>query len=252
LPLAGCLSADQRKSAAASNSLFALLAPESPAQVAADMVDQFDAQKRYRGTLLISSAPWGGEDVYVRTYENALRTDPDEGVRSVAALALGRHGSSVHAPLVLPLLESTDPRIRYDAARVLQRLHNPQVVQALISRTTAKVETSKDVRAAAANALGQYPQKPALDALIAALDDDELLVARTARESLRTLTGTDQSQSARAWRTWTNATANPFAGQRAYVFPAFNRDKYFWERLPLIPDPPNEAAANPAGFSLGN
>lgn len=109
-------------------------------------------------------------------------------------------------------------------------------------------ELDRDVRSAAASALGQYPDKRALDALIFALNDDELSVSRTARQSLRTLTGHDEGDEPKNWQTWSAAQSEPFAGQTKYLYPNFERGKYFWEYIPLVPPPPNEPASTPIGY----
>ncbi|MFN7374211.1 MAG: HEAT repeat domain-containing protein [bacterium] len=245
------------------NSIFDLFGPPTPGAAARDMVDPFDPDKRYRGMSRISAAPWGGEDVYVNIYAQAIQNDDDAGVRGVAAKALGNHGSPDQVKLILPLLKSPDPRVRQQAARALQRVHNTEaigpLVEALLGRPDPDrppivgrpalliPEPDKDVRAAAADALGQYADPVAAAALVKGLSDDDLLVSRNARRSLRTLTGKDFGFDAKAWSAFL-ATPAPFAGRLPYVYPAFSRDKYTWEYLPFWPEPPNESAASPTGY----
>jgi len=332
----------------ADNGILALIAPPSPADAAQMMADPFDADRRYKGVTWISNAPWGGADVYLRAYREMVQTDPDIGVRAVAARALAFHGSPADAMLIVPLLKHDDPRVRQTAARALQRLHNPAVIPHLLplvdqnERSTVRIittateaeaatartrvlapgglgdavrfaataaqvskddsaaaggllgemgiydtslplpvwqvvartpaglvtpvmpigsgfgfllveartqgELDHDTRQAAASALGQYADPRVLNMLIGALNDDDLAVSRTARESLRTLTGVDEGDEPKRWQTWASATPNPFAGQRRYLYPNFERDKYLWEYIPLIPPPPNEPASTPIGY----
>ena len=109
-------------------------------------------------------------------------------------------------------------------------------------------EQDHDTRQAAASALGQYADPRALAALIYALNDDDLAVSRTARQSLRTLTGTDAGDEPKNWEAWASGTGTPFAGQTRYLYPNFERGKYFWEYIPLVPPPPNEPASTPIGY----
>jgi hypothetical protein len=122
----------------------------------------------------------------------------------------------------------------------------PYVVAMVEKRTTG--ETDHDTRQAAASALGMYADPRVLKALIYALSDDDLAVSRTARESLRTLTGNDAGNEPKDWEAWAAATATPFAGQTRYLYPNFSRGKYFWEYIPLVNPPPNEPASTPIGY----
>lgn len=252
--------------AASSNSILAALAPPSPAEAARDMVDPYSPDKRYHGTLLIANAPWGGEEVYTKIYADMAANDPDLGVRAVAASALGMHGTPEHVPIILPLLKEKDRRVRLSAVRALQRLHNPVAIEELIpltrlpSRRVVELaggrmevvetpgESDKDVRAEACTALGQYAEPKVLQALINATDDDDLIVSRAATTSLRTLTGQNFTDDRTAWAKWARDNKTPFAGRQTYQYPIFEREKYFWEYIPLVPNPPNEKPGSPAGL----
>ncbi len=257
--LAGC-EADSLKKVEQGESVFAFLTPVSPVEAAQAMVDPYDADKRFRGTAMIAHAPFGGEDVYVKIYADHVQNDTDMGVRAVSARALGLHGKPEHAPLIAPLLKSPDRTVRLEAARALQRLHNPAVVDALVEAAAAERlvrgpepsrtgEVDAQVRAEACTALGQYAQPKVLNALIDGVDDDQLVVNKAARESLKVLTGQDFGEDRRAWLTWLKGTPNPFAMRGEYTYPAFSRDKRWFEHIPFVPPPPNEVASTPAGLS---
>lgn len=248
--LAGGCERNAQQAAAQSNSIFGLFAPPKPIDAARDMVDPFDPDKRFRGTNLIANAPFGGEDVYLRIYEDQVANDPDLGVRAVAANALALHGGPEHAPMIAPLLApENDVLVRLEAARALQRLHNPGVVPALIAAAAPRTEPDARVRAEACVALGQYAENRVLQALVAGVDDDALVVNTAARRSLFVLTGQDFGDDQRAWLTFIRDTPNPFAQRGEYLYPVFSRDKYWYEYIPLIPPPPNETPAAPAGMT---
>jgi hypothetical protein len=243
--LVGC---EGNRASDSSESVFDLLpAPPTPAVAAAWMFDPYDPDKRFRGTLLLANAPFGGAPEYVKGYVMHL-SDSDSSVRAAAALALGRHGSPEHVPLILPLLTQEDRLCRLSAVRALQRLHNPVAVGPLIDATDSRKESDADVRAEAAVALAQYPQPRVLQALIAALGDDRLAVTAAAAQSLRTLTGQDFGDDRARWFDWAAAASEPFAGQRPYTYPVFARDKSWLEHIPFWPPPPNEEPARPVGL----
>lgn len=246
VPLAGCDVSDLRPGA---KSILELSAPPSPREAAEWAIDPYDANNRYRGTLLLANATFAGEDVYLRLFEDNIR-DPDPGVRAAAARALANHGSRPHAPLLVAALSDPDIGVRLEAARGLQRLHAPDAVDALAAALDPAREAEPSVRAEAADALGQYPQRRVVEALIAALDDPNLAVNRTTRSSLRTLTGQDLGFDRAEWARWYNRSPATFAAGGLYVYPVYHRDKFWYEYLPFVPPPPNETPSTPAGMPL--
>lgn len=229
-----------------SGSLLEMLAPPSPAQAAEWAVDSTNADNRYRGTILLGMENFGGEDLYMALFADNS-DDPDPNVRTAAVRALGNHGRPEHVPVILARLEDESHTVRAEAARALQRVHNPIAVEPLLLAVEVESEPDSDVRAESAHALGQYAQRGVIDGLIGALADPSLLVNRQALASLTTLTGQDFGTDRRAWLDWQASEADPFAGRRQYVFPVFHRERRFYEFLPFLPQPANEAGASPAG-----
>ncbi len=244
----GCDEAAKQR-AEQSESIFGLVTPQRPIDAAKDMINPYDADKRFRGTNAIANAPFGGADVYVKVYVDQIRNDPDMGVRAVAARALSLHGQPEHAELIIPLLTvKDDRRVRLEAARALQRIHADKAIDPLIAATDPKREADQEVRAEAATALGQYAIGKVAQALIAALDDDRLVVNLAAHESLKTLTGEHLPPDRKVWLSWLTESKTPFAGQKPYIYPVYSRDKSWVEYLPFIPPPPNEVPASPVGM----
>jgi HEAT repeat protein len=229
-------------------SILAAFEPPSPEAAARMATDEFDANARYQGIQLLSTATFAGEPLYVDLFRRSTQ-DADPGVRAVAARALGTNGQASDALTLAPLLKDKDPTVRLEAARGLQRLHNPGVVPALMDSLSLAKEEDERVRREAALALAQYREPRVIDALITSLDDESVAVNFGVRDALRMLTGQDLGLARRDWQAWYRATETPFAAATGYTFPVFNREKRIWEYVPFVPQPANETPALPAGLS---
>ena len=228
-------------------SLLDLFARPSPEEAARWAIDPHNADRRFRGTSLLASAPFAGEPEYLELFmDNA--DDPDPAVRAAAIRGLAHHGDPSHAPLLVERLSDEDDLVRLEAARALQRIHNRVAVPALIARLDPDIEESKAVRAAAAHALGQYAQPRVLDALVFALRDPSLTVNTHAKEALVFLTGEDLDVDSFAWLEYIRASDDPFAGQSRYSYQVFQRGPRLVEYIPLYPDAPVEPSASPLGL----
>lgn len=233
--------------------LLSMFAPPSPQTAAAWATDPYDPDLRYRGTVLLGTASWGGEPLYLELFEQHAK-DPEANVRVAAMRALGNHGGPEHAPILIEGLSDGEARVRVEAARSLQRIYAPAVaVDPLIKSVREEQEESSEVRAEAALALGQYPANRVVQELIAALADRSLAVNHASLESLRILTGQDFGYDRRAWSAWAGAhpAEQMFAARGQFVYPVFNRPRKLLEYLPFIPQPPNEQTALPAGTPVG-
>ena len=254
--ISGMIGCDSLSDARGASSLFDLAAPVAPEQAAEMSINQYNADERARGTLLLANSWFGGEPVYLELYQDNI-DDWDAGVRMASVRALGMHGLSEHAPLIIERLNDEDERVRLEAARALQRIHSPDAVEPLLSRIVEPAimaesgdrgETDPRVRAEAANALGQYAEPRVIEGLIRSLDDRQLAVNMASRESLQTLTGQDFGQDRAEWLTWYEQVDDPFRGRTAYVYPVFERGRRLVEYLPLSAPPPNEVASTPTGM----
>jgi len=242
-PLAGC-GIDARPG---SRTLLEAFAPPTPVEAVDMAFDTENPDRRFRGTMLLANAPWGGEDVYLRLYEE-YANDEDTNVRAAAMRALGNHGVPEHVPLIAQNVDDESRLVRIEAVEALQRLHNAEAIDALLGRLDPDTEPETEIRAEAAHALGQYADRTVVQALIASLDDRSLAVNSNARDALKTLTGEDFGFNRREWQAWYNETARPFEGRTPYVYPVFRRKRSWLEYLPFVPPPPNEAPGNPVGL----
>lgn len=229
--------------------LAPIFSQPTPVDAARWAIDPYDADKRARGTNLLANAPFGGGDPYLRMYRQHLS---DEGplVRAVSVRALGMHGTPDDVPRILPLTRDPEDQVRFESVRALQRLHNPDAIERLIELLQPGTEADAAIRAEAACALGQYAQPRVLQALIAVLSDDDLIVVANAHDSLVTLTGQEQlPEDRRAWVEWSRSTETPFAARRDYMYPVFSRDKRWLDYVPFMPPVPNEISGKPAGMT---
>ncbi len=229
----------------------------SPSDLAAMSIDPYDANNRYRGTLGLASAYFANEPVYIALFEANI-DDTDPAVRMAATRGLANHGEPRHVPLLLTSLADPNKIVRLEAARGLQRLHDAAAVGPLIDalreprgELKAPSEAEPEVRAEAADALGQYAELRVVHELVAALDDSDLAVNDAALRSLRTLTGQDFGVDRATWADWLSRTQAPFAGRGLYTYPAYRREMRFYEYIPFVPKPRNEVAAPPAGLPRG-
>jgi len=222
----------------------------APSEAVRMMFNREDADARRRGVAWLSTSQFGGGDEYVAAYR-VLINDPDPGVRAAIATALGMHGTVADTLLLANMLSDEDALVRWRAADALGKIHNPDAVPALVQRLDPQIEEDPDTRAAAAMALGQYPDRVVLSRLIAALGQPDYHVARAAYRSLQTLTGGDLGSDPRDWANWSAQTANPFANQRPYTYSVYQPtrgwfDKYitFWNN-----DDDDQAQRPPRGLT---
>jgi hypothetical protein len=224
------------------------ITPVSPDKAAKMMMDYSDPDNRRRGTVLISNSPFGGTDVYVEWYRDSVATETDPLVKAASITALGRFGRPEDAVVIALALDESQPsQVRWEAAKALQRLHNPAVVPVLLA-ALRNADEGVDIRVAAAIALGQYPQDRVFQALVAALESPRLSVNEASRGSLTTLTGQDHGLDSKAWLAWYNSVTNPFADQKEYLYPTYQREETFLEKMAFWSSKNYEKPAAPAGL----
>ena len=225
------------------------LKPISTPQAGRMMVDPYDPDNRRRGTVLIANSPFGGAEAYLSLYRDRVRYESDPLVKAASLTALGRYGNPDDAPLIAEALADAQFPVRWEAAKALQRLHDPQVVRELL-RVLANPSEQPDIRVASAGALGQYPQDRVFQGLVAGLDAPELAVNVACQQSLKTLTGRDLGLDSTLWLRWYNATKEPFADRQEYSYPTYHRRESWIEKLAFWSRPVFEQPGPPAGLRL--
>ena len=208
------------------------LMPKSPGQIARDARDGLvnnDPDKIRRSIALLSSASWGGEEAYLALYR-LVSQYPDDTVQTTGIRALGRHGTPDDVPLIVIKLKRGADYVRWEAARSLQRIHNPVAINPLIA-TTKRVDEQVDVRLAAIGALGQYPKSEVFDALVGALNDRHFAVRHSAQKSLKILTGQRFGPDTGTWLSWRKKNQDSlFKLGQTYVWQPYSKPPTFWDK----------------------
>lgn len=223
------------------------LFPPTPGEAARDAFNVYDADARRRSLAQLSAASFGGEETYLKLYR-LLLDDPDPTVQAAAAKALGEHGTPADAALIIPLLSDDAAVVRWEAAKALQRVHNPAAIEPLMK--AANADEDADVRMAAAKALGQYPQHAVFDVLVGALSDRDFGVVASAHESLVTLTGQELPSDSAAWLNWSRENRNRlFANQRQYTYQPYSEPPGFVDKMKFWKGDHQAKPQTPTGLS---
>jgi len=231
----------------AAESLFDVIQSKPDGAEAIELAtDEFDPDNRTRGIVRLARSDAADEPASIALYADATR-DEDAAVRRAAALALAGHGGPEHVPVLIPLLGDEDPAVRAGAATALQFLHDPAAAEPLIQRLRQDTEPDPLVRTAAAEALGQYPQRPVALALIDALDERDLAVNDAASRSLETMTGQQFGLDLASWVLWFEQSSEFFLAGRAYEYPGYSRPRHWHEYFMPWRDIPERTPAPPRG-----
>lgn len=243
MTLGGCETVSQDLSDFASS-----FVPTTPAEAARMALDPYDPDRRREGTLLLGNAPFGGADVYLVMYRDYVENEQNPLVKAVAIRALGRHGTPEDAMIIVAQVRNDNVQVRWEAVKALQRLHNPGAIPALLT-VLRDLEEHTDVRVGAAIALGQYPQDRVFQGLVAALDARDLAINIAAESSLGLLTGQTLGLDPRPWLTWYDGHADDaFAAQQEYLYPTYQRDDTFFEKIAFWNSRVQEEPAPPVGL----
>lgn len=247
ITLAGCETISQDFTA-----LSESLSTPSPLEAAEMMFDKYNADSRRRGTVLLCNSDFGGAPPYVDAYRQMVEDEANPLVLAVAVRALARHGDVSDAALIASKLEHENRQVRWEAAKGLQRLHDPSVVTNLLTVLGDPAEDS-DVRIAAATALAQYPQDRVFQGLVQALTARELAVNVTAERALSALTAESFDGIPADWLAWYDARiaagTDPFEAAADYRYPTYSRNQAWWEQLAFWSQPIREHPGVPAGLT---
>lgn len=222
------------------------LFPMTPSEAVQKAFASYDADERRNAAAMISASPFGGEEKYIRFYRQLLKTEPDPTVQAVLVKAMGEHGEVSDAPVIARYLtEQNKPVfVRWEAAKALQKIHHPEVIVELMQ--ALRQDADSGVRAAAADALGQYPTPAVFQSLIGGLDDAHFGVVLASERSLKTLTGADLGTDGGQWLAWADERSGKlFDDQEVYTWSPYVKPRglmdkmQFWKKTaPVAPEAP--------------
>lgn len=220
--------------------------PEPSQLGAVEMAFDRESPDRQRtGLSWMAANEYGGAEEYLAAYRLFVQS-PDPGVRAAAANALGHHGKPNDAQLLVGLLIDDDAFVRWQAANALRKIHYPPAAPALVEKLDPDLEDDPDTRAAAAFALGQYPDRVVFSALVSALGQQgSYQVAAAAERSLNLLTGHDGGPDPRKWIEWSGRKPDLFAKAKPYTYDVYDptltyldRVLFFWDSYDPSPQTP--------------
>ncbi|MEM9417698.1 MAG: HEAT repeat domain-containing protein [Planctomycetota bacterium] len=224
--------------------------PPTPSEAVGMMFDRDDPDNRREGINWLSAAPFGGEEEYVKSYR-LFYNDPDPSVRAACAQALGLHGNVEDANLLVVMLADEHAQVRWNAANGLRMIHHPPAIEALAALTSDQAEPDSDVRQAACDALGQYPEFAVFSALSRALEDRNYAVIAAAKKSLVTLTGHDAGYDPRDWADWSQQQGgNLFANQQVYTFAPYQKPRGWTDSVRFWREPDEVEPQRPTGYEV--
>lgn len=208
------------------------ISPPSGQEAGEWATDFSDPENQQRGITLIGIAPWGGGEEYLLLYRTCIEGPFDPLVKSAAIRALAHHGDPEDALIIASQLDHEVTYVRLEAAKGLQRLHDPDVADTIWEHLVTEEEPS--IRVELAIALGQYPRDAVFQALVLSLESRELAVNLAAADSLRTLTGQDHGIDTRSWLAWYDTTDDPFAREEIYFYPVYTRPLGFLDVINIF------------------
>jgi hypothetical protein len=134
--------------------------------------------------------------------------NPQVRATSLETLALLNPNYEKMSSLLAATIKDDSPLVRRQSVMILTQKKDPANTDPLIDRLVSDDDIV--VRELSAAALGDYPNRKVLRALIDCLDD-EFGVAYRARQSLEKLTSRDFDYDISRWLSWLSETADPFA-----------------------------------------
>jgi hypothetical protein len=182
---------------------------DTPARAVKKMENARSADARRRGINDLLRWDFAQEGPYVRRYRQIARNDPDPYVRSIAIRALNRSRDTDSRPLFVEALADDNLPVRLEAAKALVNMPDPAAAEPLM-RLVTRAEEDRDVRIAAAEALGHYGRLEVARALTPRLSEHDFSVAWQARRSLKKMTGRDFFSNEAAWLEFITGPEKPF------------------------------------------
>ena len=172
------------------------------------MMERNSPDERRRGINKLVEYAWAREHV-IKACTSLAANDPDFLVRATAIRALNRVRHIGGTKLYIEALADTNPLVRLEAAKALANIPDASATAPLMKAVNDAGE-DRDVRIAAADALGHYKRLEVARALTPRLNERDFAVAWQSRRSLRRMTGRDFRYDEAAWLEFITGPAKPF------------------------------------------
>lgn len=170
-----------------------------------------DADLRRHGVMMLGHKKFSDFETTPELLASVAMTDSDPLVRATAVQTLSPfHGY----PDIIKVYKKTavddSPLVRQATMEELRLYRSrEETLGILVERIEEDPEA--DVKGPAADILGFYRDRKALNALLVGLGDDDFQVSYSSRQSLQRLTGQDFGYDGLIWRQWIEQEDDPFA-----------------------------------------
>ncbi len=237
---AGCNKSQADIDASINTTLREMMIKRTPQQRAIEALQTENADERRKALRDVLRDKQATAEWAVKVFASVAKTDPDPQVRCIAIKGLKKSADErVTEPLLMILnykeypqkVVPPPPEVRWDATEVISYMSDfggiPGEHWDWAQRTLVRLvtdERDRNVRIEAAQGLGNFPHRSALDALIRALEDRDFAVRDAAEKSLQRLTGEHHDYDADAWREWLAKTQQPFI--------ALDEEEAFFQEVP--------------------
>lgn len=216
LPMAGCSDHQKRT-----------WKPRSPADNYRTALEAQNADERRDAVARIAESSYVTSEDAFQVLDAVARTDQVSQTRCIAIRALATYKDARPITTLLMILQATtgakealppDDDVRWETVVAMTQLSRkggltgqvPVLVRDILIRL-ADTDTSRNVRIAAIEALGEFKERPVLLPLVRSLRTQDFAVAERAEGSLIRLTGETHYADADAWEKWLASTEEPFA-----------------------------------------
>lgn len=193
---------------------------ESPAQALATLRESSDPVLRheafeYLGNPKHIGAETSNRDEITSILGLALSAEPQPETRILILQSIARIGSPHRWELIAAAVADKDAAVRVTACRLIGNSGNADAAKSL--NDLVRSDTNLDVRLAAADALGNVPNRDSALALAGGLEDPDVAMRYRCRQSLRHILGKDHAGDVAQWREdIQTANFEELAGRKKY------------------------------------
>ncbi|MBN2563004.1 MAG: hypothetical protein JXQ75_18935 [Phycisphaerae bacterium] len=204
--------------------------------------------ERREGVIGLAGSDDAATEWATKVFDTIARTDTDMMVRCAAVRAMLPSANADRVPTLLKLLNSTrggvegvrpaPGPVRWEAAKLLlfivdarayDESQRRRIVQTLLDRLAD--DDDRNVKLTVIDTLAYFKERPIPTALIGAMEEGDYAVKHAAERALIALTGTRHYHDPVAWRTWLDATENPFENAGAIPPEELEvKEKRWWQR----------------------